>query len=259
MVAMDGCFKKFMKLLQGQIGSDVLQFLILGPENAGKTTLLYRLKFGSGWATMQKDLERMRRKPAEGDTTKEYDAGYHYEEFSMIASKCGVWDVPGCQPMRPLWPMFYRNLQIHGVFFVVDGKDVEVMDDVAHPDRKRRNAAKAAQERIAHARNLLHSLMNEDELRRAAFAVIINVHAAKDHVEAAKAKATKEDHAMCFRLRHKDLHESCKWRVKFFPLDCNSLKGEKDPEWQQVMEHCKEVLSSPESYQVDFEGGLPGI
>ena len=57
--------------------SEFPQFLIVGLEKSGKTTLLYRLKIGSGWADIKDDMEKMR---TPGEDGKVEDPGYHYEE-----------------------------------------------------------------------------------------------------------------------------------------------------------------------------------
>merc|ERR1719199_209991 len=84
------------------------------------------------------------------------DHGYHYEVLQGRPLECGIWEVPGTPAMRSVWKSFYRNIRIHGVIFVVD-KSRE--DD----DRY-----------VAEARKEIHFLMNEDELRKAVFVVIMN-------------------------------------------------------------------------------------
>merc|ERR1719362_2166317 len=104
----------------------------------------------------------MRDPKADGTTTRNpqdevvYDAGYHYEELTIQRLTCGMWDVPGTEPMRRVWSGFYHAIKIHGVIFVVNASDFEP-------------------ERIELARQHIHILMNEDELRMAPFAVILNV------------------------------------------------------------------------------------
>eukprot|EP00438_Fugacium_kawagutii_P012658 Skav215613 [mRNA] locus=scaffold666:563816:567300:- [translate_table: standard] len=88
--------------------SEFPQFLILGLDKSGKTTLLYRLKIGSsGWPTIKEDMEKMR--------TPELN-----RFFSV-----GVWEVPGTEAMRHLWKLFYHSIKIHCVIFVVDGGESE--------------------------------------------------------------------------------------------------------------------------------------
>lgn len=62
-----------------------------------------------------------------------------------------VWDVGGQDKIRPLWRHYYQNTQ--GVIFVVDSND---------------------RERVTEARDELHRMLNEDELREAILLVFAN-------------------------------------------------------------------------------------
>merc|ERR1712014_162438 len=55
------------------------------------------------------------------------------------------------------WPMFYRHIRMDGVLFVVDA-----YNELNH-------------EKLDRCRHWLHFLLHEDELRMAAFVIIINV------------------------------------------------------------------------------------
>jgi GTPase SAR1 family protein len=116
--------------------TEMPQCLIVGLDNAGKTTLLYRLKMGNSWKkdAMKKDLANMKE---EKEDPKDMDTGYHYEEINMFRT-CGMWEVPGNQAMRHVWRAFYASIKIHCVIWVID-------------------AAETA-ERIATAKKLLHLL-----------------------------------------------------------------------------------------------------
>lgn len=222
----------------GLLNQEEPQVLILGPEGSGKTTLLYRLKFGKRWDNMEKELDHMRQETLGGEKNPDYDAGYHYEEFATLGN-CGMWDVPGCAPMRAIWSMFYHAMTVHVVFFVVDGRDAYLASGDKGNSEKRRHAT----ERILQAKEHLHNLMNEDELRRAVFAVIINEWPETTKKDAARKK--KEDrtaHPMYWRLGLDDVHPSCKERVAHFIIDCNEITGEQDPAFQEVVSFCKSVL-----------------
>lgn len=62
-----------------------------------------------------------------------------------------VWDVGGQDKIRPLWRHYFQNTQ--GVIFVVDSND---------------------RERISEARDELHRMLSEEELRDAAVLVFAN-------------------------------------------------------------------------------------
>ena len=62
-----------------------------------------------------------------------------------------VWDVGGQDKIRPLWRHYYQNTQ--GLIFVVDSNDRDRVDD---------------------ARDELHRMLNEDELRESILLVFAN-------------------------------------------------------------------------------------
>eukprot|EP00889_Picochlorum_renovo_P005368 jgi/Picre1/32398/NNA_007744.t1 len=62
-----------------------------------------------------------------------------------------VWDVGGQDKIRPLWRHYFQNTQ--GLIFVVDSND---------------------RDRIGEARDELHRMLNEDELRDAVLLVFAN-------------------------------------------------------------------------------------
>eukprot|EP00437_Effrenium_voratum_P039848 CAMPEP_0181463626 /NCGR_PEP_ID=MMETSP1110-20121109/35010_1 /TAXON_ID=174948 /ORGANISM="Symbiodinium sp., Strain CCMP421" /LENGTH=220 /DNA_ID=CAMNT_0023588327 /DNA_START=33 /DNA_END=692 /DNA_ORIENTATION=+ len=194
--------------------SEFPQFLILGLDRSGKTTLLYRLKIGSGWTNIHEEMEKMRTPNEDG---KVEDPGYHYEELNRFFS-CGVWEVPGTEAMRHLWKLFYQSIKIHCVVFVVDGGEAE--------------------ERINLAKRHLHVLMNEAELRNACFCVVINqrLDEKKNPVYDEKEDVLK------YKLGLHELHHSVDWRTKHFIMNILDLKGESDKEWAQLMAFAKEVL-----------------
>mmetsp|Transcript_60708 Transcript_60708/g.131561 ORF Transcript_60708/g.131561 Transcript_60708/m.131561 type:complete len:227 (-) Transcript_60708:58-738(-) len=224
MAALKGLVQKCTGGLLGR-ASETPQFLILGLDGVGKTTLLYRLKLGQlEWSDMKEDLARMRQRTAE-DTIE--DAGYHYEEFGKLFNY-GMWEVPGTAAMRALWSVFYRSIRIHGVIFVVDPREEDSRVDIAKKN--------------------LHFLMSEDELRQAVFVVIVN----QRYKDAAKTKRVYDEaeDELEFRLGLHDMHPSCKWRCRKFVLDCSELKGETDKKWVEVLEFLKAKLTDTRGYKI---------
>jgi hypothetical protein len=227
--------------------TDTPNFIILGLDGAGKTTLLYRLKLPN-WKRdeLKKDMKDMRTR--DKATDKILDPGYHYEEFTRPYSY-GVWDVPGTDAMRHVWPAFYRSIKIHGVIFVVgvgkESKESEkggVRDDMSDA-------------RIELARKNLHYLMNEDELRHAAFCVIIN----QRYKEEGDGKGLMYDEAedeLSYRLGIHDLHDSCKWRTKKFVINClDGIKGTESNDWSGsagVMSFLKATLQDSRGFGLNL-------
>lgn len=213
------------------------QFLILGLDGAGKTTLLYRLKLGTDWKNIRKDMKEMREPKSEKDGGTE-DPGYHYEEIScQRLFTCGMWDVPGTEPMRRVWRCFYHSIKIHGVIFVVNHSETEP-------------------ERIELARKHIHVLMNEDELRMAPFAVILNHQQNPDEVikdgtsTKAKVQGNVKEEELYYRLDLHNVHATCSWRLKVFKINVLALSGENDKAFLDVMHHMKTCLSDSRSYKM---------
>ncbi|SMN21231.1 similar to Saccharomyces cerevisiae YPL051W ARL3 GTPase of the Ras superfamily required to recruit Arl1p to the Golgi [Maudiozyma saulgeensis] len=91
--------------------------LILGLDNAGKTTFLESLKNQS--SLKSKPLEKIT--PTVGQNIA----------LVPVPNKPNVllklWDVGGQESLRAMWPEYYS--QCHGIIFVVDSTDSERMDE----------------------------------------------------------------------------------------------------------------------------------
>ena len=108
------------------------QVLILGLDGAGKTTFLY------------------------ADIWENFDPtyGFNYEEIRLRGIvQVAVWDLPGKQTLRCLWPTVYKNIEFKAVVFVIDADK---------PDR------------FYEARKEIHILVNEEELRDSSFLFVFN-------------------------------------------------------------------------------------
>ena len=77
--------------------------------------------------------------------------GFNVETVEYKNISFTVWDVGGQDKIRPLWRHYYQNTQ--GLVFVVDSND---------------------RDRIEAAREELHKMINEDELRDAVILVFAN-------------------------------------------------------------------------------------
>lgn len=77
--------------------------------------------------------------------------GFNVETVEYKNISFTVWDVGGQDKIRPLWRHYYTNTQ--GLIFVVDSNDVDRMDD---------------------AREELHRMVSEEELREARILVFAN-------------------------------------------------------------------------------------
>jgi GTPase SAR1 family protein len=80
--------------------------------------------------------------------------GFNYEEIHLRGIvKVGLWDLGGKATLKCLWPTVYKNIHFSAVVFVIDADK---------PDR------------FYEARRELQILVNEEELREAAFLIVFN-------------------------------------------------------------------------------------
>jgi len=90
------------KLWDGIFGKKDMRILMVGLDAAGKTTILYKLKFGEVTTTVP-------------------TIGFNVETVEYKTVQFTVWDVGGQDKIRPLWRHYYANTQ--GLIFVVDCND----------------------------------------------------------------------------------------------------------------------------------------
>mmetsp|Transcript_30069 Transcript_30069/g.54971 ORF Transcript_30069/g.54971 Transcript_30069/m.54971 type:complete len:182 (-) Transcript_30069:374-919(-) len=88
-------------------GDQEARILVLGLDNAGKTTILYRLQIGEVVSTVP-------------------TIGFNVETVSYKNIKFQVWDLGGQSSIRPYWRCYYPYTQ--AIIYVVDSTDVERLD-----------------------------------------------------------------------------------------------------------------------------------
>lgn len=98
---MGGALSLFSKLIWTK---KEIRILILGLDNAGKTTLLYRLKIGEVVTTIP-------------------TIGFNVESVTYKNLNFNVWDLGGQTSIRPYWRCYYSNTA--AVVFVIDSCDTE--------------------------------------------------------------------------------------------------------------------------------------
>ncbi|KAE8372420.1 ADP-ribosylation factor family-domain-containing protein [Aspergillus bertholletiae] len=87
-----------------------IRILILGLDNAGKTTLLYRMKIGEVVTTIP-------------------TIGFNVESVTYRNLNFNVWDLGGQTSIRPYWRCYYANTA--AVIFVIDSTDIERLGTAA--------------------------------------------------------------------------------------------------------------------------------
>ena len=101
---MGGALSSFSSLIWSK---KEIRILILGLDNAGKTTLLYRLKIGEVVTTIP-------------------TIGFNVESVTYKNLNFNVWDLGGQTSIRPYWRCYYANTA--AVVFVIDSTDVERLE-----------------------------------------------------------------------------------------------------------------------------------
>uniref|UniRef100_A0A7R9YEE3 ADP-ribosylation factor n=1 Tax=Pinguiococcus pyrenoidosus TaxID=172671 RepID=A0A7R9YEE3_9STRA len=102
--------------------------------------------------------------------------GFNVETVEYKNISFTVWDVGGQDKIRPLWRHYYQNTQ--GLIFVVDSND---------------------RDRVEAARDEMHRMLNEDELRDAVLLVFAN----KQDLPQAMNAAEMTDKLGLHDLRHR--------------------------------------------------------
>uniref|UniRef100_A0A7S1G6E5 ADP-ribosylation factor-like protein 1 n=1 Tax=Bicosoecida sp. CB-2014 TaxID=1486930 RepID=A0A7S1G6E5_9STRA len=97
----------FISSLFGSLfGKKEVRILILGLDNAGKTTILYRLQSDEPVTTIP-------------------TIGFNVETLQYKNIKFQAWDLGGQTSIRPFWRCYYPSTD--AIIYVVDSKDVERM------------------------------------------------------------------------------------------------------------------------------------
>jgi ADP-ribosylation factor-like protein 1 len=96
----------FSRLFSSLFGRGDIRILILGLDNAGKTTLLYKLQLNQIIETVP-------------------TIGFNVETVTYNNLQLQVWDLGGQGTIRPYWRCYYPNT--NAVIYVVDSTDVDRM------------------------------------------------------------------------------------------------------------------------------------
>ena len=156
-------------------GMKKIRILMLGLDAAGKTTILFNLKLGLG--------TELRTIPTIGFKCETVE----YKNISLE-----LWDVGGKKRIRPLWRHYYHNTRgcggsgpPQGLIFVVASND---------------------KDRVGEARDELHRLLSEDELREAIVLVFANPVADKEDLPNAMSVAEVTDKLGLHSLQNHKWH-----------------------------------------------------
>ncbi|KAG6398792.1 hypothetical protein SASPL_140262 [Salvia splendens] len=125
--------------------------------------------------------------------------GFNVETVEYKNISFTVWDVGGQDKIRPLWRHYFQNTQ--GLIFVVDSND---------------------RDRVVEARDELHRMLNEDELRDAVLLVFANKQDLPNAMNAAEITDKLGLHSL--RQRHWYIFLICTSRARVPPLVRGSMR-----------------------------------
>ncbi|KAG6382252.1 hypothetical protein SASPL_158113 [Salvia splendens] len=177
----------FTKLFSRLFAKKEMRILMVGLDAAGKTTILYKLKLGEIVTTiptigMLYPLWCSTGTTFSGITIYVQVSMWKTVEYKNISFT--VWDVGGQDKIRPLWRHYFQNTQ--GLIFVVDSND---------------------RDRVVEARDELHRMLNEDELRDAVLLVFANKQDLPNAMNAAEITDKLGLHSL--RQRHWYIQSTC--------------------------------------------------
>jgi ADP-ribosylation factor-like protein 1 len=99
----------FSKIFSKLFGSKEIRLLILGLDNAGKTTVLYKMQFGEAKITVP-------------------TLGFNVETVNYENVTFQMWDLGGQSELRPYWRCYYPKT--NAIVFVIDSTDKERLNIV---------------------------------------------------------------------------------------------------------------------------------
>ena len=107
----------FQSIADYFFASPLIEFRLqlIGFENAGKTTILQRMKLLEEGVAATQQINTV---PT---------IGMNLEEISVKNVKIKVWDLSGQQKMRNTWRYYYET--VNGIIFVVDSSNRQQMAD----------------------------------------------------------------------------------------------------------------------------------
>jgi small GTP-binding protein len=122
-------------------GNKQYRILMIGLDNAGKTTILYKLKLGEFLNTIP-------------------TIGFNVETVEYKKISFTIFDIGGQDRIRALWRHYYYNTD--AVIFVIDSSDAERLDG---------NENKENTNTVEHELSLM---LNSDELKESVFLFLAN-------------------------------------------------------------------------------------
>ncbi|MBA0611050.1 hypothetical protein Godav_011766, partial [Gossypium davidsonii] len=174
----------FTKLFSRLFAKKEMRILMVGLDAAGKTTILYKLKLGEIVTTIPTIGFNVETVEYKNISFTVWDVGGQ-DKLLHVKRKGYGWYCSGfIYSIRPLWRHYFQNTQ--GLIFVVDSND---------------------RDRVVEARDELHRMLNEDELRDAVLLVFANKQDLPNAMNAAEITDKLGLHSL--RQRHWYIQSTC--------------------------------------------------
>ncbi|KAG5527233.1 hypothetical protein RHGRI_028212 [Rhododendron griersonianum] len=170
----------FTKLFSRLFAKKEMRILMVGLDAAGKTTILYKFKLGEIVTTIPTIGFNVETVEYKNISFTVWDVGGQDKCALIMVNQRGVY----ITQIRPLWRHYFQNTQ--GLIFVVDSND---------------------RDRVVEARDELHRMLNEDELRDAVLLVFANKQDLPNAMNAAEITDKLGLHSL--RQRHWYIQSTC--------------------------------------------------
>jgi small GTP-binding protein len=190
----------FGKLWEKLFGTDEYRIIMVGLDNSGKTTILYKLKLGEVVTTTP-------------------TIGFNVETLEYKNIKFNCWDVGGQGKIRPLWNYYFAYTD--AVIFVVDSVDKDRINDDENDDSVKYEISR---------------LLANDELKNAIFLIFankqdlpqaVNPQILADLIGLDKIKNRPWNIQGADAVKGNGLYEGLDWLVSTLPKHKKKLKDNK--------------------------------
>ena len=139
----------FSRIFSGLVGSEQMRIIIIGLDNAGKTTILCKfIKKIKALIQLPFCIDRLHLNDVEPTVPT---VGFNVEQVTFNNLKLQVWDLGGQTGLRPYWRCYYADT--NAVVYAIDSADKDRLDV---------------------ARQELELMLQEEELKGAPLLVLAN-------------------------------------------------------------------------------------
>ena len=168
----------FKSLYLHATSKEEYSILLLGLDNAGKTTLLEQIK----------SLYASHDTPHEPHLKTVPTVGQNVSLIDLPELYLRIWDVGGQHSLRGLWQSYYRSA--HAIVFVIDSTDIGSAD-ISHLNDNTQASSTSAEDaegRLEECKLVLESILQHSETSGVPVLVLANKQDREDCVEVVRIK-----------------------------------------------------------------------